>query len=281
MAFRTRYGHFEYQVMPFGLSNALASFQGYINKILAKKLNIFVIVYLDDILIYIKDPGQGLVEAVWWVLDVLWRYGLFAHLKKCWFHKDEIRFLDYVVSAQGVKIEDEQIKVVKNWPEPKSVQDIQVFIGFANFYRCFIRGFSRIAAPLTFMLKTTGSSDSAPKAFMADDDKVTRVGGRADETFKNSSKFKKAKNDKSESLTHSSDIGATGEPIFLTPGAKETFNHLKQAFIEAPILRHFDPECHIRIEIDVSGYAIGRVLSQLSSDWVDSDGSISSKCDFG
>ena len=96
-AFRTRYGHFEYQVMPFGLSNAPASFQGYINKILAEKLDIFVIVYLDDILIYTEDPGQGHVEAVRWVLDVLRRHGLFANLKKCRFHKDEVRFLGYVV----------------------------------------------------------------------------------------------------------------------------------------------------------------------------------------
>ena len=80
-AFRTRYGHFEYQVMPFRLSNAPASFQGYINKILAEKLDIFVIVYLDDIFIYTKDPGQGHVEAVRWVLDVLRRHGLFANLK--------------------------------------------------------------------------------------------------------------------------------------------------------------------------------------------------------
>ena len=81
-AFRTQYGRFEYQVMPFGLSNAMASFQGYINKILAEKLNIFVILYLDDILIYTKDSGQSYLEAVWWVLDVLRRHGLFANLKK-------------------------------------------------------------------------------------------------------------------------------------------------------------------------------------------------------
>ena len=152
-AFRTRYGHFEYQVMPFRLSNAPASFQGYINKILAEKLDIFVIVYLDDILIYTEDPGQGHVEAVRWVLDVLRRHGLFANLKKCRFHKDEVRFLGYIVSAQGVRMEDERIEAVKNWPEPTSVRDIQVFIGFANFYRRFIRGFSRIAAPLTLLLK--------------------------------------------------------------------------------------------------------------------------------
>ena len=137
-AFRTRYGHFEYQVMPFRLSNAPASFQGYINKILAEKLDIFVIVYLDDILIYTEDPGQGHVEAVRWVLDVLRRHGLFANLKKCRFHKDKVRFLGYIVSAQGVRMEDERIEAVKNWPEPTSVRDIQVFIGFANFYRRFI-----------------------------------------------------------------------------------------------------------------------------------------------
>ena len=123
-AFRTRYGHFEYQVMPFGLSNAPATFQGYINKILAEKLDVFVIVYLDDILIYTEDPGQAHVEAVRWVLENLRRHGLFANLKKCRFHQDEVRFLGYVVSAQGVQIEEERIKAVKSWPEPKSVRDI-------------------------------------------------------------------------------------------------------------------------------------------------------------
>ena len=123
-AFRTRYGYFEYQMMLFGLSNAPASLQGYISKIPGKKLNIFVIVSLDDILIYTEDPGQGHVEAVRWVLDVLQKHELFANLKKCWFHEDKVCFLGYVVSAQGVRMEDEQIKAVKNWPEPTSVRDI-------------------------------------------------------------------------------------------------------------------------------------------------------------
>ena len=179
-------------------------------------------------------------------------------------------------------MEDEQIEAVKNWPEPTSVKDIQVFVGFANFYRHFIRGFSRIAAPLTSMLKTTGSSDSAPKAFRVDDDEVVGVGGRSNETVKNSSKSKRSKNDKSEISTRPSDIGATGEPMFLTPGARGAFNHLRQAFIKAPILRHFDPECHIRIETDASGYAIGGVLSQLSTDWATPDESnLANKSDFG
>ena len=124
--------------MPFGLSNAPAIFQGYVNKILTEKLNVFVIVYLDDILIYTEDPGQAHVKAVCWVLDNLRKHSLFANLKKCRFHQDEVCFLGYIVSAQRVQMEDKRIEAVKSWPEPKSVRDIQVFIGFAKFYRRFI-----------------------------------------------------------------------------------------------------------------------------------------------
>ena len=107
------------------------------------------------------------------------------------------------------------------------------------------------------MLKTNRSSDLAQED---DDDEV--VGGDGD---RNLSKSKKSK---SRIQTR---IGATGEPTFLTPGAREAFNQLRQAFTEAPILRHFDPECHIRIETDASGYAEGGVLSQLTSDHLTSD----------
>ena len=85
--------------MPFRLFNASVIFQGYINKILAKKLNIFVIVYLDDILIYTKDPGQGHVEVVKCALEVLQKHGLFTNLKKCQFHNDKVYFLGYIVLA--------------------------------------------------------------------------------------------------------------------------------------------------------------------------------------
>ena len=123
-AFRTQYGHFKYQVMLFGLSNTPATFQEYINKILAEKLNIFVIVYLDDILIYTKDLGQPHVEVVRWILDHLRKYSFFANLKKCRFHQDEFCFLGYVVSSKGISMEADQIEVVKKWPEPNSVWDI-------------------------------------------------------------------------------------------------------------------------------------------------------------
>ena len=139
--------------MSFGLFHASDSFQGYINKILAEKLGIFVIVYLDDILIYTEDLGQAHVNAVKWVFEELRKNGLFANLKKCRFDKDEIRFLGYVVSAQRVRIEETRIDIMKNWPEPKSIHDIQVFLNFANFYCCFNQGFSRIAALLTLILR--------------------------------------------------------------------------------------------------------------------------------
>ncbi len=147
--------------MPFGLSNAPVSFQGYINKILAEKLDVFVIVYLDDILIYTDDPGQANVDAVRWILDILRKNGLFANLKKCRFHKHKVRFLGYLVLTHGVRMEDERIEAVKNWPEPKSVRDIQVFLEFANFYCRFIRGFIKIAGPLTSILKTANSSENS------------------------------------------------------------------------------------------------------------------------
>ena len=103
--FQTRYGHFKYQVMPFSLSNAPATFQGYVNKILAKKLDIFVIVYRDDILIYTEDPGQPHIEVIDWVLDQLWKYSFFTNLKKCCFYQNKICFLGYVISFKGISME--------------------------------------------------------------------------------------------------------------------------------------------------------------------------------
>ena len=181
--------------MPFGLFNTPASFQGYINKILADKLNIFVIVYLEDILIYIEDQERDYVKAVRWVLDKLKKNGPFANLKKCWFHKDEVRFLGYIVSSQGIQMEDKRIEAVKNWLEPKSVRDIQVFISFANFYWRFIQDFSRITTPLISILRTTGSLYLA-SSLGVDDNKVVRDGGKADD--RNLSKSKKSKHRKTD-----------------------------------------------------------------------------------
>ena len=127
-AFRTRYGHFEYQVLPFGLTNAPATFQAYINQALAEKLDVFCIVYLDDILIYTQDIGSKHVEAVKWVLDKLRQHSLFINLQKCRFGTDKVHFLGYVIAPTGVSMEEDRIQSVKNWPELKSVREIQVFV---------------------------------------------------------------------------------------------------------------------------------------------------------
>ena len=155
-------------------------------------------------------------------------------------------------------MKNEQIEVVKKWLELTSIRDIQLSIGFANFYQCFIRGFSRIAAPLTSILKTTWSSAKlAIRAFRAGNNEIVGGGcGRADETVVNLSK-----NKKSMKLTYMPNIGAMRRPNFLTPNAKKAFNHLRLAFIKASILQHFNSECHIQIETDALSYAISGILS--------------------
>ena len=165
-------------------------------------------------------------------------------------------------------MEEEKIDAIKKWPKPQSVRDIQVFIGFANFYWHFIKGFNRISAPLTTMSKTTGSSVSS--ASRLDDNEVV-VGGGASrlDASKKLAKSKKTKN------VHDSE-----EPKFLTFEVKEAFNHLRQAFTKALILQHFDLECHIRIETDASSHAIREVLSQLTPNQVTLDDAIGSNVDW-
>lgn len=110
--------------MLFGLSNTPASFYGYINKILIEKLDIFVIVYLENILVYTKDLGKPHVKVVQRVLEWLQKYCLFANLKKYWFYQAKVWFLGFVVLVKGVSIEEEWIETVKTCSESQSVQDI-------------------------------------------------------------------------------------------------------------------------------------------------------------
>ena len=124
IAFWTQYGHFKYQVIPFGLSNTPATFQRYVKKILAEKFDIFVIINLDDILIYIENPNQPHIEAMRWVLDMLWKYLLFANLKKCHFYQNEFYFLEYIVSSKDISMKAKRIEIVRECPKPKSVRDI-------------------------------------------------------------------------------------------------------------------------------------------------------------
>ncbi len=263
--------------MPFGLSNAPASFQRYINKILAEKLDIFVIVYLDNILVYNKDAGPPHVNPVRWIMEQLRKHGLYANLKKCRFHQDEVRFLSFVVSAQGIKMEEERIEAVKAWAEPKSVRNIKLFLGFANIYRRFIKGFSKIAGPLTFMLKMMAASPEAPQEATwkvreetgneVGDGETAKIGGVKLPGGKNSKNLTNVKNFAKSKVPKAMSPGSAPEARpFLIPDARLAFTRLKPAFTEAPIFHYFDPERYIRIETDASGYTISGVLSQLTSD---------------
>ena len=151
-AFRTRYGHYKYQVMPFGLANAPATFQRYMNDALREYLDVFCIAYLDDIIIY-TEKGADHALHVRKVLVKLRQHGLYVKLEKCEFSVYEVGFVGFRISPAGVSIETSRVDAILEWPEPKSFRDIQVFIGFANFYRRFICSFSAIATPLTSMLK--------------------------------------------------------------------------------------------------------------------------------
>jgi hypothetical protein len=160
-AFRTRYGHFEYAVMPFGLTNAPATFQAWINKALAGYIDDFCIVYLDDILIFSKNPEEH-KEHLEKVLKRLQQYALYCNQKKCLFFQEQVNFLGYVVTPEGVEMDQSRIATVAEWPTPRSYRDVQIFIGFANFYRRFIHRYSRIIAPLTGLFK--GSKKGVQKA---------------------------------------------------------------------------------------------------------------------
>src|SRR5882724_1376465 len=147
-AFRTRYGSFEWQVMPFGLTNSPAAFQRFMNDIFADMLDVCVIVYLDDILIY-SDNIEQHREHVREVLRRLRHNGLFAGINKCTFHADSVEYLGYILSPTGLSMDPAKVQTIQDWPEPRKVKDIQSFLGFANFYRRFIHEYSDIVIPLT------------------------------------------------------------------------------------------------------------------------------------
>src|SRR5271156_2056947 len=147
-AFRTRYGSFEWRVMPFGLTNAPAGFQRFMNDIFSDLLDVYVIIYLDDILIFSDDPSKH-KEHVREVLRRLRQHGLYCRPDKCKFNTDSVEYLGFFLSKDGLKMDPSKVKTILDWPEPRRVKDIQSFLGFANFYRHFISDYSRIVVPLT------------------------------------------------------------------------------------------------------------------------------------
>ena len=152
-AFTTRYGMFEWLVVPFGLTNAPSVFMQLMQEVLAPFLDQFVIVYLDDILVYSANLDDH-IKHVNQVLQTLRAKQLFAKQSKCSLFQSRIDFLGYVISSQGIAMEQNKVQQILNWPPPATVKQIRQFLGLAGFYRQFINNFSGVASPLSSLMKT-------------------------------------------------------------------------------------------------------------------------------
>ncbi|GBG45101.1 hypothetical protein CBR_g78561, partial [Chara braunii] len=151
-AFRTRYGHYEFIVMPFGLTNAPATFQCCMNDLFRPWLDRFVVVYLDDILVFSRtlEEHQGHLRQV---LEKLRETNFKINAKKCDWAKTQVLYLGHVLDGDGVKPEDSKIAAIRDWPTPRTLTELRSFLGLANYYRKFVKNFSTIAAPLHRLLR--------------------------------------------------------------------------------------------------------------------------------
>jgi hypothetical protein len=147
-AFRTRYGHYEFLVMSFRLTNTPEIFMDTMNRVFHDYLDQFTVVFIDDILIYSKTLEEH-NEHLRKVLERLRSEKLYAKLEKCEFWLDSVSFLGHVISGEGVAVDPEKVKDVVEWTRPTSVFEIRSFLGLAGYYRRFIEGFSKLSRPLT------------------------------------------------------------------------------------------------------------------------------------
>jgi len=151
-AFRTRYGLYEFLVLPFGLTNAPATFMCLMNDVFKEELDSIVIIYLDDILIFSENEEQHKIDLER-VLRKLEQNKLYAKLFKCEFFKSEVTFLGHIISEKGIAVDPSKVKSIVGWPTLTYVNDIQPFLGLVNYYRRFVQNLTKIAAPLTELLK--------------------------------------------------------------------------------------------------------------------------------
>ena len=151
-SFRTRYGHYEFVVVPFGLTNAPTTFMCLMNSVFSRYLDTFVFVFLDDILIYSKNEKEH-EEHLRSTLQLLWEHELYAKLSKCDFYRDRIHYLGHIISDEGISVDPKKIEAIMNWPTPRNVTDVRYFMGLGGYYRRFIEGFSKVAHLITSFQK--------------------------------------------------------------------------------------------------------------------------------
>ena len=151
-AFRMRYVHYEFLVMPFGLTNAPTVFMDLMNRVFSSYLDKFVIVFINDLLVYSGSPEEH-AEHLRTVLQILRVRQLYAKFSKCQFWLDKVAFLGHVISTESVSVDPQKIEAIVNWKLPKNVSKVRSFLELAGYYRKFVEGFLKIATPLTNILK--------------------------------------------------------------------------------------------------------------------------------
>jgi hypothetical protein len=166
--FQTHEGHYEFKVIPFGLTNAPTTFQEMMNELFHPYLRKFVLVFFDDILIYSKTWTKHL-KHLEQVLSLLEENQFYAKRSKCTFGKDEVEYLGHIISKEGVKVDPKKIKAIIEWSKPKSISKLRGFMGLTGYYRRFIKNYAHIIAPLTNLLKKNSFhwSEEARRCFEA------------------------------------------------------------------------------------------------------------------
>src|SRR4051812_7680061 len=150
-AFRTRYGHYEFLVLPFGLTNAPATFRTLMNDIFKEYLDKFVIIYLDNILVYSKTEEDHL-RLLQTVLRTLRKHKLYVKAKKCKLFKTKVKYTGHYIWAEGITVDPQKITTIKKWPVPTNTSEVRSFLGLTSYYQKFVQGFSAIVTLLTALL---------------------------------------------------------------------------------------------------------------------------------